>query len=188
VIKLPSIEKLVTFFGKLSKREKLLFYGAAITIAIMGSDRLFIRPLVRTFQTFGRDFQSTEVNIKTSVRLLSQKERITEEINRYAPFAVQAASQEEETSGLLKFIEELAHESDLELLYVKPAAIKTQGRVKKYYVTLECQGLIGQVMVFFHSVENAPQPLKIEKYTIQPAAKGSATLKFGATISKGIVT
>ena len=188
MIRLPSIEKIVTFFGKLSKREKLLLYGAAVTIAFLASDRLLIRPIVRTFQSFGLELQTLEVNIKTSVRLLSQKDRIAEEATRYASYAVEAKTAEEENASLLKYIEELAHESDLNLLYVKPAAVKTEGRIKKYFVTLECQGLMSQVIVFFHSVENAPLPLKIEKYTIQPAAKGSATLKFVATISKGIMS
>lgn len=188
MIRIPSVEKIVAFFGKLSRREKLLFYGAVFTITFLVSDRLIIRPISRTLQSLHTELQALEVNIKTSVRLLAQKDRITEEINHYASYTVQAKTPEEETSSLLKYIEELAHESDLNLLYVKPAASKTEGRIKKYYVTLECQGLIGQVIVFFHSVETAPKPLRIEKYTIQPAAKGSSTLKFVATISKGIVS
>jgi hypothetical protein len=55
---------------------------------------------------------------------------------------------------------------------------------KKYFATLESEGPMQQLLTFFYEVENSTQLLKVEKYTLQPIAKGSTVVKCAATISR----
>ena len=122
------------------------------------------------------------------MRLLSQKERMLEEIERYKAYSVEVKSPEEETGALLKHIEELANQSSVNLLYAKPAGSKPDEAVKKFIVTLECEGQMAQMINFFYQIENSTLLLKIDKFTLQPASNGSSVVKCAATISRTILS
>jgi Tfp pilus assembly protein PilO len=179
--------KIIAFFNRLSKREKLFFLGAGLVIGMVVSDRLVVRPIAGTFGSLERELEDLQTEIKKSIRLLSQKERILNEVKEYAGYSVRAKSTEEETVALLKHIEELANRANVSLLYVKPAPAKTDETGKRYYATLECEGQMEQVVQFFYEVENSNLLLTIEKYALQPTSKGSSVVKSAATISRTAV-
>ena len=180
-------EKISSFFLRLSLREKIFLGGALLMVVLVFSDQLVIRPTTQTFNSLNQQINNLQADIKKSVRLLSQKERILQELKEYAIYSTQHRSPEEETVALLKHIEELANRTNVNLLYVKPAAAKTEAKETKYYATLECEGPMEQIVTFFYEVENSNLLLKIEKYTLRPASKGSLVVKLAATISRPVL-
>jgi len=175
------------FLNRLSKREKIILAVALVIVGIFLSDRLVIHPLVGIFRSTDQELRDLEADVKKSVRLLSQKNRLQEEFKKYASYSVQAKSAEEEAVALLKTIEGLAGESGVNLVYVKPAAAKRGERLKEYYANLECEAQMEQLIKFFYRVESSTQLLKIKKFTLQPSAEGSTVVRCVVTISRSVV-
>lgn len=180
-----NFEKIVTFLNRLSPRERVFLVGAVAMGVLVFSDHLVVRPLVKTFGSLEQQLADLHRDIKKSVKLLSQKNRIMNEVHGYSTYTLRAKSPEEETVELLKLIQELANKADVNLLYVKPAPVKSAaGEKDNVYATLESEATMEQVINFFYLVESSQQLLKIEKYSIQPVAKGSRVAKCAATISR----
>lgn len=177
----------LAFLSRLSKREKIILAVTLVVVGIFFSDRLVLHPLVGIFRSTDQEFQDLEVNIKKSVRLLSQKNHLQEEVKKYASYSVQAKSAEEEAVALLKAIEGLAGEAGVNLVYVKPAAAKTEERLKKYYANLEFEAQMEQLIKFFYQVESSTQLLKIEKFSVQPSAEGSSVVRCVVTVSRSVI-
>ncbi len=174
--------KLVQMFSKLSKREKMIFYVMATVVSLTLMDQAIIRPIFKTLGSLDRQISELETNIKKSIRLLGQKERMNKESEYFATFASRSKSPEEGALALLKSVQEIANDSSINLLYVKPAGGSTTEEAI-YRVNLECEGQVDQLINFFYAIENSKLLLRIEKYTLQPTAKGSSVMKCVATVS-----
>jgi len=180
-------ERISAFFVRSSFREKIFLGAAMLMVTLVLSDQFVIQPLTQTFDSLSLQINSLQADIRKSMRLLSQKEQIRQELQAYSVYSMPHRSPEEEAVALLKLIEELANRASVNLLYVKPATGKTEEGEKKYYATLECEGPMEQVISFFYEVEHSNQLLKIEKYVLRPASKGSVVVKLAATISRPIL-
>jgi Tfp pilus assembly protein PilO len=182
------ISKGIAFFNRLSKRERLIAIGAFGIVFVLVTDQLVIRQIFKSLQSLDQQAKDLENSIKKSVRMLSQKERMLAEIEKYKTYSVEIKSPEEETGALLKHIEELANQSSVNLLYAKPAGSRPDETIKKFIVSLECEGQMAQMVKFFYEVENSNLLLKIDKFTLQPTAAGSSVVKCGATVSRAVVS
>ncbi len=174
--------KLIQIFNRLAKREKMFFYVTLTVISLTLMDQVVIRPILKTLHSLDQQIIDLETNIKKSVRLLGQKERMIKESEYFATFSAHAKSPEEGALTLLKSVQEVANDTSVNLLYVKPAGGASTDEAI-YRVNLECEGQIDQLINFFYAIENSKFLLRIEKYTIQPTAKGSSVIKCVATVS-----
>ena len=181
-MKLIDATKLVEIYQRLSQREKIIFYFSAALVLIVAADQLVLSPILRSVRSLDQKVQDTEDNIKRSIRLLGQKERMMKEAEHYATYAAAPKSAEDETLVLLKQVQALASETSVNLLYSKPAGGEAKER-NIYRVNLECEGQMEQLINFFYAIENSKLLLRIEKYSLQPAAKGSSVVKCAAVVS-----
>ncbi len=186
-MKLNMLEKILGFYTRSSKREKIYIIVAGAVVSVLLLDQAILRPIVTTFRNMDIEVNDLKTNIRRSVHLLSQKERMTKEMEQFADYAVESKSPEEETLSLLKHIEELANKTSLNLLYVKPAGTNPSEVIQKYYVTMESEGQIQQLIQFFYEIENSRLLLRIEKYILQPTDTGSSVIKCSATVSRAII-
>ena len=183
-----NFEKITSLFSRLSKREKMILYVTSFVISALVLDRFVVRPIVKTLHSLNQEARDLQTNIKKSVRLLAQKDRMMSEAKQYAAYSTESKSPEEETVALLKHVEELANHSSVNLLYAKPGGSQqAPEQIAKHYVNLELEGQMEQLINFFYEIENSKMLLRIEKYTLQPTAKGSSVVKCTATVSKAIV-
>ena len=182
------MDELAALWKKLSKREKLILSVTMAMVMIALSDQIIVRPVVRMFWSLQKQVQDLKSEVKKSTRLLSQKEELMKELEQYSIYTVKAGTPEEETVALLKLIEKLANISGVNLLYVKPANVKGAEEGKMYYATLETESQMPALSRFFYEIESSNNLLKIEKFTLQPASKGSSVIRCAATISKAILT
>ena len=179
---LVDMAKLAGFFQHLSQREKIILYLSITVVILVAADQLVLSPILKSFRSLNQQIHDTETHIKRSIRLLSQKGKMMKEAESYATYAVSSKSSEGGVLVLLKKVQELASEASVNLLYSKPGAGETKER-NIYRVSLECEGQMDQLISFFYSIENTKLLLRIEKYTLQPTAKGSSVVKCAATIS-----
>ena len=177
----------LAFIKQWSKREKMVFGVTCLIVGLVVTDQLIVRPIIRVFQSLDREAGDLKTNVRKSMRLLSQKKNILSQQKTLESCAVKGKSPEEETVALLKLIEDLANQASVNVLYIKPASVKTEDVGKKYYIVLQCEGKMEQLITFFHKVEGSNQLLRIEKYEIEPAEKGSSVAKTHVRISKTVV-
>ena len=121
------------------------------------------------------------------MRIISQKDRIENQTEKYAGFSSEAKSGEEEMLSVLRHIEELARKTGVNLIYVKPAEGKSEGSIKKYYMSLEGESESQPLVRFFYEIETSPMLLRIERYSLVPASAGSRVIKVAATISRAVI-
>lgn len=174
------IQALYAFLGRLSKRERAVFYTAAFFVSLVALDRLVISPVITKIKSLDSEIQEKESAIKKSLRILSQKERIEEEAARYASFLERRKSEEEEMTSLLKEVETLANKAAVYLIDMKPAGLKDN----RYAVNVSCEGQMEQVVSFMYNIENSAKLLMIDKYQITPKSRESSVAKVSMAISK----
>ena len=176
-------EKLVKLYQGLSQREKVILYVSVAVVLVVFADQLILGPIVRSLHSLDQKIYDTEANIKGSIRLLGQKEKMKKEAEHYASYAKSSKSSEEEILVLLKLIQELASQASVNLLYSKPGGGGESKQRNVYRVSLECEGQMEQLINFFYAIENSKLLLQIEKYSLQPTAKGSSVVKCAAVVS-----
>ncbi|MFA6600053.1 MAG: hypothetical protein WC352_05690 [Candidatus Omnitrophota bacterium] len=183
-MKLIDFNKLAEHYQRMSKREKLILIVTATFVAIFLLDQVIIGPVYRTLRSVDRKIIDLEANIKQSIRLLGQKEQMMKEAEYYADFAHSAKSSEEGTLVLLKHIQEIASQVSVNLLYVKPAGGGPENKESNIYrVNLECEGQMDQIVNFFYAIENSKMLMQLEKFSLQPVAKGSSVIRCSATVA-----
>jgi Tfp pilus assembly protein PilO len=184
-MKFIKLEEIQQIFSKLSKRERNIVYIGVFLIALFILDRVIIYPVYSKIRSLNDELKEKELSITRDLRIASQKEKIIHETVKYASFLSSPKSEEEATTSLLKAIEGLANESSLYIIDMKPAGLKEdKSNIKKYLVSLSCEGQMEQVMKFMYDVENSNELLAIEKYQINPKTRESSVVQISMTISK----
>jgi type II secretory pathway component PulM len=59
-----NLQFLSAFLGKLSNREKLVFYSAVFFVSLTILDRLVVNPVFSKIQDLGQEIQETNLNIR----------------------------------------------------------------------------------------------------------------------------
>jgi len=177
---------LLTILSRLSKREKLILYAAAALISLAFLDRLLLRPILLKMKEIDKKIEQQKTTIKKNLRILTQKERILNEGNKYASYSIEAPSSEEEVS-LLKNIESLASESLIHLVAIKPIGSGEEEASKKYGVSLDCEAQMERIADFMYRVESSSDLLKVEKFNISQKAKESDIVKCSISVSKIVI-
>nr|MBP7217054.1 hypothetical protein [Candidatus Omnitrophota bacterium] len=92
---------------------------------------------------------------------------------------------EEVLTVFLKEIEELANRSSLYVVDMKPQGVKEEkDGTRRYFITLNCEGQMEQIMDFMYNVENSKSLFTIEKYQVGPKSRESSIAQSSLTISK----
>ena len=178
------LQNLYIFFQRLSKKERLFLYLALGVVSLMVVDRLVISPVAYKMKSLDKEIEDTETGIKNAMRLLAQKDKIVAESNKYNSFLSAARSEEEETTSFLKDIENLASQTSMYLVDMKPAAVKEAGESRKFLVNVNGEAQMEQLLNFMYAVENSDKMLRIEKFEISPKSKESSIAKCAITVSK----
>ena len=178
------IKKFYTFVSHLSKRERIIFYITVGILSLIILDRLIIYPVLSKMRSLDEGIGQEKTLIKRDLHILSQKERIIQEAEKYAAYSIQDLSTEEVTTLLLKEIGNLANKTSVYLIDIKPTGIKEEDVYRKYLVNLSCEAQMEQIISFMYSIEDSNSLLKIEKYNISPKSEDSSIARCSMVISK----
>lgn len=181
------IQLFYSFLSRLSKREKLILYGAVFVISLTLLDRTVISPIFSRMKGLTEDIQKKEADVRKDMHILAHKDRILAESAKYTSFLSTSRSGEEEMTSLLKEIEILANESSVYLIDMKPAGLEDMGSSQKYFINLNCEAQIEQFTDFMYNIESSDQLLSIDKYQISPKSQDSSVAKCSMSISKIII-
>jgi ribosome-binding ATPase YchF (GTP1/OBG family) len=184
-MKLPDLRVLQTFLGRLSKKEKIIFYVAASLISLLVLDRAIISPVFSKIQQLNKEIKDKQAQIKKNLRILAQKDKILTQGAKYSSFLSDSTmSDDEQVTLVLKELENLASKSQVYLVDMKPAGTKETGTSKRIMVNLNCEAQMEQLVDFMYNMENSDSLISIEKYQITPKAKESSVAKCSISVYK----
>ena len=133
-----------------------------------------------------KEINEQEKLIKNNLMLLSRKDEITTEYDKYLPYFENVETKAEEPILFLKSVENLAKNSSLEILDIKPAASQEGETVKEYFVSLSCEAQMGEIFNFLYNVENSKELLSVERVLITPE-ENTDVIKCSIYISKVLI-
>lgn len=186
-MKFLKLQDFQLFFSRLSKREKVVFYAAATFISLGLFDFLILSPVVSKINSLGQQIKLEEVLIKKNLHIMAQKERILADRARYSSFSNSMKTEEEEVTSFLKEIEILADKNSVYLVDMKPAEVKGKGQSNKFYVNLNCEAQMEQLVSFMYGIENSDKLLTIDKFQITPKSKDSSIARCNMSICKVVL-
>lgn len=184
MIKLP----LVDFVARLSKREKIIFYSTAVVIGLVLLDYLVVSPVLTKMNDLDGEIKDKEIAIRNSLTILLHEKQINRERSKYLSSLNQPGSEEEEVTSFLKEVENIAKESSVYLVDIKPAGKPEKTAQKQYFLELSFEGQMEQVLSFFYNIKTSNQLIKIERYQIAPKTEGSDIIAGSLSISKLIIS
>lgn len=173
--------------ARFSKKEKRIFYIVCCLIIIFLAERLILHPVFSKLKSIDEEIYKNEQDIRKSLKILSQKEDILSEKNKYAHLIEGAAFEDEETVSILKEIEGIANKSSVYLVDLKPAGLKKTDNMNKYIVNLNLEAQMEQLVSFMYEIEASSKWLSIEKYEIVPKSKDSSIAKCNLVLSKRVM-
>ena len=185
--RLMNLKSILSFVSKLSKRERLIFY---VTIGIVGFvllDRLIISPILTKISYLNETIRIQEESIEQSLLIVTQEKRIEKEASQYSSYLSQSQTGEKAITAFLKEVETLAKKSSVYLIDIKPTLQAEEGAGEKYFVRINFEAQMDQVINFFYYVASFEQLIKIEEYQIRPKTVGSSVITCSASVSKTII-
>jgi len=176
------LEVFQKFLARLSPREKIIFYIASFFLGLTLFKFIVIEPIFLKTEALDKQIKEKKVILKKDLHLISLKEFISHEMDKYSPYFSKKMPKEKATTQLLKEIEKLAKQAGVYLVYIRPGSIEEKDFFQKHTINLRCEGNMYQLVSFFHSLESAQKLFTIEKYTISPKSPGSETLQCRMTV------
>ena len=177
-MKLPNLQILQVFLGRLSKKDKIIFYITVFVVSLLILDRAIISPVFFKIQSLNKKILDKQSEIKKNLRILAQKDRILAQGAKYSSFLGNSqASDDEQVTLVLKELESLASKSSVYLVDMKPAGVKISGSSKRILVNLNCEAQMEQLVDFMYNMENSSSLISIERYQLTPKTKESSVAK-----------
>lgn len=173
-----------TFLSRLSKRETIIFYASAAIVSLTLIDRLLLAPVIQKIQMQDTEIQNKESEIKRMSFISAQKDRIVAESAKYIAFLSKAKDTNEEATTILKEIETIANNNSMYIVDLKPIGFRDSAGMKKYVVSITCEGQMENVFGFMYNLETSPRLLRIERCEIVPKSSESSIASLTLMISK----
>lgn len=179
---------LLSIISRLGKRERVIFYVTAGIISLLVLDRTVVSQIWTRREQMDQKIKAQEELIRSSLIIATQEEKILKESKYYAPYFSEPESEEKEITAFLKEVENYAKDSSVYVVDIKPSGKKQRDASStQYFLKMEFEALMDQLLHFFFVVENTHGLLKIEDYQIQPKTEGSSIVSCTLSISKTII-
>lgn len=176
-----------SFISRLEKRERIILYVTAVIVSLMLLDRFVVSQILSKMSQLDRKIESQEELIRNSFIITTQEKRILKEIREYDPYFNVPESEEKENTAFLKEVENYAKDSSVYLVDIKPSGKKEMGASKQYFLKLEFEAIMDQVLNFFYIIENSRKLLRIEGYQLSPKTEGSSIMTCSVSVSKTMI-
>jgi Tfp pilus assembly protein PilO len=175
------------FEKHISKREKTMFYTAAIVIGAVAVYGLIIEPLWSYWKDLNNSILSKEVQLLKNLKILAQKDTINAIYEKYEENIKMKGSPEEETAVILKEVENVARSSNVYIAAIQPQRVQDMSFYKEYYVELDAEGDITSLTKFIYDLQNSKQILKVKHLQLNPKPDADNILKGHIIITKILI-
>ena len=161
----------------LKPRERLFGTGTGVVLLVLLLDRLVLAPWWRHAQTIRQETRRMEASMQQYGRLLARKDRILAQVQTDAPYLRPPVADELQMAVLIKEIETLAAQSQVQLGEVKPLAIEVSGSIKRYSLDVQLECTLEQWVDFVTQLEASPSLYQIARATLSTQEQALDQLK-----------
>ncbi|MFC1645927.1 hypothetical protein ACFL2Y_01980 [Candidatus Omnitrophota bacterium] len=179
--------RVASFLAGLNKRQKILFYGAIAFVIFATIDRIVLAPVLGKVYQLDEQIKLKEEEIKRNLSILSQKENLVDEIDKFTSYLSDLQSEEKDVTTFSREIENLAKGASVYLTGIRPAGKREEGITKRYLLELDFEARMEQLFEFFYAIENSDNLTKIEIYHITPKSAESSIATCSMRVSKVII-
>ena len=172
---------------RMSKKEKNLFLVTAIFVGFALLYRLVLLPGIGKSRTLNHQIQLKREMIGNALSLLNQKEDIQRKSQKFANYAKGNLSEEEETAVFLKEVEDIAKNSSVQLIDLKPYSAERKDFYIEYRIEIETESNMNQLVAFIHNLQGSDSLLRVIKFRINPKPDKPGMLKTYLTITKALI-
>lgn len=177
------------FFSKLAKREKLLMIAAFLFVMLTIMDRVILGPVLEQQSTLQSEIDSKMKTIHRNLRVLSYKDSILSEYEKYKDYLdTGKKSKEEIVSALLREVETIASQKSITISNIQPGDVQNNPVMDEYKTSLECTGKLRDILEFMQALEESDFLFQITKYSMNPKSKGSDVMKCTISMSRVFMT
>ena len=182
------MKKILAFIAKLSKREKIFLYLTVSVLVISFISRIILIPIVSRIKSLDTEIEEKRKALRNSLQILARKDKIEEEGRKYRlylekAFPQETVSEDETVLALLKEVEAMVKDSDINLLNIRPIGSEEIAPFRKETLSLECEAPLEKLFVLFSRIESSPQILKVEKFHLTPKGAKSPIARCSIEIS-----
>jgi len=154
---------------KLGKREKMLasVFGAFIFLFLM--QKVVFLPFLERAEIMDTEIKASEQKLKRALYMNTQKASVAEIFDRIKPYIGIGKTEEDILSSIMKEIEEIAKDSKVALLNMKPDASGEEHELgyKTKKVSISIEGSQHDVVKFLYKLEDSNYPLSITRVDLK---------------------
>ncbi len=181
------IKGLLAFIGRLSGKEKVLLYGAAAAVFLLGLDQVMLRPIISEIDELDRKTRATETSVRHALALLKHKQKLALEKEEYKEYLKPPGEYKEEMMAIMKLIDDLCRDLDVVSKGVKDIRSKDESVSRIYRMRLTCEGEMRKLLDFMYAVEGSKKLLEIESWTMAPKNEGSKIVSCTMVVARTVI-
>ncbi len=162
-------------FSRFSSREKKLFWMTSGIMLIYMMYIYLIEPGWNFISDLNARVLSKEIQLLKSKRVISQKDRICREYEKFDRVLLVKGSLEEEMAETLRELEMLAKWTGPHLIDIKPQPVKELTFYKRLTIIVEAEGDIEELSRFIYGICSSDKILRVQAFRIK-ARSGSRSI------------
>jgi Tfp pilus assembly protein PilO len=158
----------------LTKREKTILYITIVIFILSLGFNFFIVPILTKNEKLNKEIILARTRLKKHLQLLSQKEYIQSEYNKFSS-NYKASNQQEGTLGsALSELENLAKNANIRIVDIRPEATKNLALYKEILIDLRTEGTMEGYLKFIYDLENSLSLLRIKRLRLSSKLNSQA--------------
>lgn len=178
---------MLEMISKFSKREKLVLSISIAFVLLALLDRAVLHPIIDKMKSFEEEIKATEYEMTKNIKIISQRARIEKAEKKYAVYIKEAGSEEEETAGLLRAVENIASITNVYLIDLKPGGVEVAGNVKKFIINVSCEAQMQEILSFMYAIESSEVLMRISAFTMNPKSRNSTINRCEFLLNKIVI-
>lgn len=174
--------------SKFSKREQgLVAVTVAITVVTL-SYVFIVEPIIEAYGGIDRKIKTYTVKLQKGRGLLMREETIIEQYKKYADLIRPALSDEEEIAAMLKVIEEIASQNQMQITNIRPQPVREGEFYKEFIFELSAEANMRQLGKFIYDIQGSGNILRVKRLILTSSVSTKKVLKASMEISKPAIS
>lgn len=170
-------------FNQLSSRERKLFWftlGVILIYFIL----IWLKPTWDFIHELNNQILYKQIQLLKSRRIITQKETILKEYNKFSNILESKNSLDEEMAYTLRELETLAEKTGLHLIDIKPQPIREVTFYKILTIVIEGEGNINNLTKFIYGLSSSTKFLKVKSLRLKSNPKEKGILEVQLVINR----
>ena len=167
-------------------RNAWILIGGVLGVVLMGF-AIVLGPVRLRLQDLDARIITQERKLARNLSVLTPKakELVEKQYDRYGTVIRMKGSTEEESALMLSEVDRLAGQSKVTLLTTKPREPKKDGDSESYFVDIEIEATVAQLVSFVYAIETSAQLLRVDRLVVDvKGAKTADAVRGTLSISK----